>query len=76
MVRARIISAFLLLAALLSAGCRRTDPNAVYSGPQLQLFLECPGDALPAVKANEGEVPSANAPATFTLPFASSVNAR
>ena len=61
MVRARIISAFLLLAALLSAGCRRTDPNAVYSGPQLQLFLECPGDALPAVKANEGEVPSANA---------------
>ena len=61
MVRARVISVSLLLAAFLVVGCRRTDPNAAPSGPQLQLFLECPGDALPTVKASEGEVPSANA---------------
>lgn len=54
----RFLVIFLL--ALLAVSCRRA-PEDVQGGPYLNLYLECPSDAVPDTKADEGEVPSASA---------------
>ena len=51
-----------MLVALGLCACRRSAPvPAPEDVPYLDLYLECPGDALPSGKASEGEVPSATA---------------